>query len=417
VIVIPSVAKESRLFWIAASLTLLAMTLTTGCATVPARQAARAEVGVAFDRNGEIVSFADGVADPQTGRQVTVHDPVRVASLSKMVTTIGVLELVDEGKLDLTSDVSRWLGWPLRNPSFPDRPITLGMLLSHTSSVREHDDDYIIPLGKTLREAMADPKNWDPLHGPGDNYFRYTNFNFPIVGSIVERVTGERFDIWMRRNVLEPMDLDACYNWAMCSDSAVARAVELDYPTGKPQKDDLHGRRPDCPVFVKEHEPCDLALWRPGENGSLFSPQGGLRISAGGLARVGRMLLNGGTLDGVRILSPQAVETLVTQVWRFNGTNGQTDGGFYCSYGHATQQIPTPVPGCADDMGTLGRTLVGHAGDAYSMKSGIWLDRERGLGIAYFVTAVPEKAERGPGTAFTAAETHAFRRAYALLPH
>ena len=132
------------------------------------------------------------------------------------------------------------------------------------------------------------------------------------------------------------------------------------------------------------------------------------------------MLLNGGTLDGVQILTSQSVDTLMTQVWRFNGSNGNTkanvDPGFYCSYGHATQQIPTPVRGCADDMGTLGRTLVGHAGDAYGMKSGIWIDRARGLGIAYFVTGVPDNARRDDRSAFTAAEARAFRRTYALLP-
>ena len=385
------------------------------CATVRVEPPVNAEVGVAFDRTHEIASFADGIADPQSGRRVTADDPVRVASVSKLGTAIGVMKLVEQGKLDLTSDVSRWLGWSFRNPWFPDRPITLGMLLSHTSSVREHDDDYVIPLGGSLQAVMADPRNWDPQHGPGDNYFRYTNLNFPIVGSIVEKVTGERFDIWMRRNVLDPMKLDACYNWPTCSDATVARAVELDQG-GKPVKDDLHGRRPDCPVFIKDRDPCDLSLWKAGENGSLFSPQGGLRISARGLSRIGRMLLNGGTLDGVRILSPQSVETLLTQVWRFDGSNGVTDEGFYCSYGHATQQIPTRVPGCADDMGTRGATLVGHAGDAYGMKSGIWIDRARGVGIAYFVTGVPDKAAHGPGTAFTAAETHAFRRTYALLP-
>jgi len=295
------------------------------------------------------------------------------------------------------------------------------MLLSHTSSVREHDDDYVIPLGSSLQALMADPKNWDPQHGPGDNYFRYTNLNFPIVGSIVEKVTSERFDIWMRREVLEPMRLDACYNWPTCSDAMVARAVELDDPSGKPQKDDLHGRRPDCPVAVNDGEPCDLSRWHLGENGALFSPQGGLRISARGLARVGRMLLNGGTLDGVRILSPQSVEAMLTQVWRYDGHNGVTseggdDSGFYCSYGHATQQIPTPVPGCADDMGTRGAILVGHAGDAYGMKSGIWIDRARGRGIVYFMTGVPDKARRDERSAFTAAEARAFRRTYALLP-
>jgi CubicO group peptidase (beta-lactamase class C family) len=385
------------------------------CTSVQMEPPVNAEVGVAFDRNGEIASFADGIADPQSGRHVTPDDPVRVASISKLGTAIGVMKLVEAGKLDLDSDVSRWLGWSLRNPYFPDRPITLAMLLSHTSSVREHDDDYAIPLGHSLRDVMADPKNWDPKHGPGDNFFKYTNLNFPIVGSIVEKATGERFDIWMRRNVLEPMGLDACYNWPTCSDAMVARAVELDQD-GKPVKDDLHGARPACPVQVDAGERCDLTRWRLGENGSLFAPQGGLRISARGLSRVGRMLLDNGTLDGVQILSPASVQTLLTQVWRFDGSNGITDDGFYCSYGHATQQIPTPVRGCADDMGTRGRTLVGHAGDAYGMKSGVWIDRTRGVGIAYFVTGVPAVAAHGPGTAFTAAETHAFRRTYALIP-
>ena len=96
------------------------------CATVPSTAPpVHAEVGVAFDRSGELASFADGVADPRSGRRVTIDDPVRVASVSKMVTAIGVMKLIDEGKLDLTSDVSRWLGWRLRNPTFPDRPITL----------------------------------------------------------------------------------------------------------------------------------------------------------------------------------------------------------------------------------------------------------------------------------------------------
>jgi CubicO group peptidase (beta-lactamase class C family) len=389
-----------------------------GCATVPPpAPPVHAEVGVAFDRNSDIASFADGIADPQSGRRVTIDDPVRVASVSKMVTAIGVMKLVDEGKLDLSSDVSRWLGWNLRNPGFPDRPITLSMLLSHTASVREHDDDYVIPVGASLQQVMADPKNWDPQHGPGDGYFAYVNLNYPIVGSIVEKATGERFDIWMRREVLEPMRLDACFNWPTCSDAAMARAVELDTPEGKPVKDDLHGARPACPVFVKDGAPCDLGLWRPGENGSLFAPQGGLRISARGLARIGRMLLNGGTLDGVRILSPGAVEALVSQVWQYDGKNGATDGGFYCSAGNGTHRLPNRVPGCADDMGTRGATLVGHAGDAYGMKSGLWIDRSRGLGIAYFVTGVADPAPKAPDSAYTAAEVHAFRRTYWLLPY
>ena len=387
-----------------------------GCATVaPPEPPVRAQVGVAFDRNGELASFADGIADPEAGRRVTADDPVRVASISKLVVAIGVMKLVEQGQLELDRDVTAYLGWNLRNPNVSGGVVTLRMILSHTSSVRDHDDQYVIPLGSSLREVMADPKSWDPAHGPGAGYFTYSNLNFPIVGSAIEIVTGERFDIWMRRNILEPMKLDACYNWPACSDAAVARAVELDSPDGKPQKDDLHGQRPACPVFVSEGAPCDLTRWSLGDNGSLFAPQGGLRISARGLARVGRLLLNGGTIDGVRIISPQSVDLLLTQIWRFDGSNGSTEKGFYCSYGLATQQIPTRARGCADDMGTGGAILVGHAGDAYGMKAGLWIDRARGRGIAYFVTGVPDQARRDDRSAFTAAEARAFRRAYALL--
>jgi CubicO group peptidase (beta-lactamase class C family) len=290
------------------------------------------------------------------------------------------------------------------------------MLLAHTASVREHDDDYVIPLGGSLQAVMRDPRNWDAQHGPVENYFGYANLNYPIVGSIIEQVTGERFDLWMRREVLEPMKLDACFNWATCSEAAIGRAVELDGSDGKPLKDDLHGLRPACPVFVAEGDSCDLSRWKLGENGALFAPQGGLRISARGLARIGRMLLDRGSLDGVRILSPQAVDMLLTQTWRFNGANGVTDGGFYCSAGNGSHQVPNRVSGCLDDLGTQGAILVGHAGDAYGLKSGLWIDRARRRGFAYFVTGLADPAPKAPGSAYSAAEVRTFRRTYALLP-
>ena len=307
---------------------LIALALA-GCVTVPVEPPPKVEVGVAFDRNGELASFAEGLADPKSRRVVTADDPVRVASISKLVVAIGVMQLAEAGKLDLDRDVSDYLGWNFRNPAFPDRPISLRLLLSHTSSVRDHDDQYAIPLGHSVRETMADPRSWDIMHGPGENYFTYANMNFPIVASIVERVTGERFDVWMRAHVLEPMNLDACYNWPTCSDAAVAHAVELDGPDGKPQKDDLHGVRPSCPVLVVDGESCDLSRWKLGENGSLFAPQGGLRISMRGLARVGRMLLNGGTLDGIHILSRRRAKIVGAGVG-FDQNNGATEHGFYC---------------------------------------------------------------------------------------
>ena len=394
-------------------LAFAAATAVAGCTSIQLPPAPRAQAGVAFDRHGEIDAFAEGIADPQSGRAVTPDDPARVASVSKLVVAVGVMKLVEAGKLDLDSDVSRWLGWQLRNPAFRDRPVTLRQLLSHTSSVRDHDDQYAIALGGTVQAEMTGPKSWDLKHGPGDAYFTYSNMNFPIVASIVEKVTGERFDKWMRANVLDPMKIDACYNWPTCSDEAVARAVELDMADGKPVKDDLHGKRPDCPVYINEGDSCELESWRPGENGALYAPQGGLRISVRGLGRVGRMLLNEGTLDGARILSPQSVAAMFEPVWRYNGSNGDTDHGFYCTYGLATQTIPTTVAGCDDKPVSDNLIRMGHAGDAYGLRSGLWLDRARGTGVAFFVTGLGDDPPRGR-SAFRATEELAFSHALSL---
>lgn len=394
---------------------LLSVALVAGCATFPPKddREAGAEVGVAFDRSGERGSYAQGLADPATGRMATVNDPVRIASVSKLVVAIGVLKLVEQRRLSLDQDVSAYLGWKLRNPAFPDRAISLRMLLSHTGSVRDHDDQYAIPFGGSLRSVMSDPRSWDAEHAPGAGYFAYANMNFPIVGSVVERVTGERFDIWMHREVLEPLKLDACFNWPTCSDVAVTRAVVLTQD-GAVIRDDLRGQRPACPVFVRDGEPCDLTAWKPGDNGALFSPQGGLRISARDLARVGRMLLNGGELDGVRVLSETSVAELLRPQWRYNGSNGVTENGFTCSYGLASHQLSTGQDRCRDDPAGDGRARVGHAGEAYGLRSGLWIDPAAGTGVAYFRTGLAVDTPAGR-TAFRAAEEAAFRRSLRLL--
>ncbi|MGI8611047.1 MAG: serine hydrolase domain-containing protein [Sphingomicrobium sp.] len=387
-----------------------------GCASVPDRVPSSADpvaqVGVAFDRSGEVGSFAKGFADPRSGRAITPDDPARVASITKLVVAIGVMRLVEQRRLDLDSDVSAKLGWTLRNPAFPRRPISLRMLLSHTSSVRDGIDYWAIPLGASIKDAMADHKAWDERH-PAAAYFTYANLNYPIIASIVERVTGKRFDRWMLAEVLEPMKLDACLNWAGCSEKTISRAVVL-MQDGKAVRDDLGGKPPDCLVLPGKDGICDLSKWRAGENGALFSPQGGLRISARGLAQIGRMLLNGGSLDGVRILSSHSVDTLLAPAWRFDGSNGETDNGFYCSYGLASQQIPTAVPGCNDDPAGDGIPRVGHAGDAYGLRSGLWIDRASGTGVAYFVTGLAESPPRGR-SAYRAAEEAALKRTLGLL--
>lgn len=344
-----------------------------------------------------------GYSDPASRRIATADDPVRIASVSKLVTALGVMRLVEEGKLDLDRDVSDWLGWSLRNPGFPDVPITLRMLLSHQSSLTD-DADYIIPLGETLEGWVNNPRVWDAGHRPG-SYFRYTNLNFPVVASVMEKASGERFDRLMARLVFTPLSLDACLNWTTCSDAAVARAVVLTDGQGNVRRDALKGVRPACPVVPASDGSCDLSSYRPGTNGALFSPHGGVRISMLNLARIGKMILHGG--EG--FLSPASIATLIGPEWRFDGKNGETEKGFNCTFGLAVQTLATTRAGCRDDPFGDGFRRIGHAGEAYGLRSGLWIDRTNGTGIAFFVSAIPDDAPAGQ-SAFTAAEEAVLRR-------
>ena len=113
----------------------------------------------------------------------------------------------------------------------------------------------------TLQQALADPAAFDAEHPPGA-YFRYANLNFPVIASIMERASGERFDRLMARLVLEPLGLDACFNWTTCSDAAVARAVVLYEPDGSVIRDDLGGRRPGLPGARAGGRACELDGYR-----------------------------------------------------------------------------------------------------------------------------------------------------------
>lgn len=369
-----------------------------------------ATVRVAFDRDGITGTRVHGLADKTTGRKITADDPVRIASISKLVTSLGVMRLVEAGRLNLDTDASELLGWRLRNPAFPQTPITLRLLLSHRSSLTDRAGYWQTPLGGKLRDIIADPRAWDSAHAPG-TYFRYTNLNFPLVAQIMERAAGERFDELMERLVLQPLGIDGCFNWDRCDAATAARAVVLYDTDGKPVKDDNHGRKPDCPVIPASDGHCDLSQWRAGDNGALFSPQGGLRISAHGLVRIGRVLLGNGSIDGTRLLKPESVQAMITPQWRYQPGNGLTyeedtgdiDPGFFCRYGLAVQTLATPVQGCRDDPFGDGVARVGHSGSAYGLQAGVWVDRKSGTGVVWFATGMPD-GRAGGKSAFSAVE-------------
>jgi CubicO group peptidase (beta-lactamase class C family) len=95
--------------------------------------------------------------------------------------------------------------------------------------------------------------------------------------------------------------------------------------------------------------------------------------------------------------------------WRFDGANGETERGFYCGYGLAVQIVPNATAGCRDDLFGDGRRMLGHAGDAYGVRSGLWIDPAQGVGIAYFATGNGADPPRGR-SAYRAIEENLARR-------
>jgi CubicO group peptidase (beta-lactamase class C family) len=302
------------------------------------------------------------------------------------------------------------LGWKLRNPAFPDRKITLRLLLSHTASLTDGAGYWQVPLDGEFRKLLDDPKAWDTAHAPG-SYWRYANVGFPLIGAVMERATGERLDLLMQRLVIKPLGLHACYSWPSCDDATAARAVVL-YREGKPILDDNQGKKPACGITKASDGSCDLAMWRAGKATNVFGPQGGLRISAAGLSKIGRLLLGDGMVDGVRLLTPESVRAMIGPEWSLKDGNGLTieeddpiraTEGFTCRYGLAVHTLASGLPECGDNPFGDGVPRVGHSGNAYGLLAGLWVDRKAGTGVVYFSTG-NDKPEAGERSAFSRIE-------------
>jgi len=368
-----------------------------------------ASVVVAFDREGLRPLIVEGLANKDSGRAVAANDPVRIASISKLIMALTALRLMDEGKLDLERDVSDYLGWTLRSPYHPQVPVTLAHLLSHRAGLSDAAG-YIIPLGESLEAKLAEPAAWRDTGPPGEAAFEYANLGSPLVATALEAASGERYDALLERLVFAPLGITACVNWTRCDEATKARAVTLYRHTGEVARDDPADL--ECPIPVAEGQACTLDDYVPGTNASVFSPQGGVRIGMVDLAKIGQAMLRA---EETGFLTEKAL--LIWMYAMINTVNSETRGeaaAGFCGYGLGAY-IRHNSPPCRDDLFADGQERIGHGGEAYGLRSGLWFDLGGGTGFAYFITEVPPPSGVVETSASDPREQALIARARALM--
>ena len=327
--------------------------------------------------------------DGSAERPMARDSRFRIASVSKPFTVFTLLQLMEQGKLDLDADIGDYLGFRLRNPHFPDVPITSRMLASHTSSLRDGKVYCISPERSVAEFFSPEGDYWEdgahfapPGQAPGA-YFSYCNLNYGLLGTIIEAVTGERFDLYQKAHILRQLDTHADYvpgNFSREEFEKLGTIYQKKDATGNwnengpwhGKADDYGGIQPprdtvflQNPYAEEVREACRLDDYRPGRNATPFSPAGGLRISCEELSHALEMWMNDGNYRGEQVLSPDSVRLMASSQWTYDPArrNGSDYGGSILSYGLGAYRMA----GASSARLCRDREIdfVGHTGEAF----------------------------------------------------
>lgn len=359
------------------------------------------------------VAFSQGygMRDIERNLSVNAETKFRIASISKLITAMAIMQLYERGLFKLNDDVSQYLGFELKNPGFSNKSISFKMLLSHTSSLRDGSgydrflmDSYSKNPPPVLKQLLVpggayySSDMFDASYGPDRGYFQYANINFGVLGTLVERLSGERFDLYCKKYLFEPLDLTASFNVRDLPDiNDLAVLYRKSGSSWVPQFDHYRG------VYPPER---DLSGYVIGENGVIFSPQGGLRISANDLAKLMMVHLNGGSYRGIKILADSTVNRMHEVVWRYNGSNGDSYYGIFKTYGLGNHTTTDLLPG---------QQLIGHPGEAYGLISDCYFSKIGKYGIIFITNG--GQWGQGQYSGWYNVEEDVFKTCFAQLPN
>lgn len=317
-------------------------------------------LSVAVVKNNEIIySKSYGKKNVETNSTIERQDIFRIASISKSFTATAIMQLIEAGKLNLDDDVSDLIGFKVSNPYFPNRAITLKMLLSHTSSINDKEGyfnlDFINP------SENIDWKKCYNNYEPGSTY-EYCNLNFNMLGTIVERISGYRFDKYIQEKILEPLDLYGGYYSDLLDSNRFITLYEYDHTSSK--------YNPSPAAYTKIGSRIDD--YKMGYSTPIFSPTGGMKISANDLAIYMIMHMNKGTYKGIEIISRESSEEMQSAVLNNYGLALMTSENF----------IPNII-------------MKGHTGNAYGLYSAMFFQPKDNYGFVVITNGSDGKETNG----------------------
>lgn len=345
-------------------------------------------------------------------RQLNIDDQTkfRIASISKAITATGLMLLVDQGHVDLSADISTYLGFEARNPAYPNMPITVEMVASHRSSIQD-GSGYTGFLGATTSATGTTPSISSVLVPGGSHYttniwrteqpgthFAYSNLNFGVVATIIEAASGQRFDAFMETHLFQPLGLTCTYNVANLPDIDDLAVLYRNQSGWNPQVDNFQGNPPAQP---------NLPDYVPGTNGSRFGPQGGLRASTTDMARLMLLHLNDGfdLETTTQLISTETMQLMHTPVWTFNGSNGDNYWNLFNQWGLGIQQTTNAPMG---DIVVPGVPMLGHPGEAYGLISDWYFSKDLNAGFVFMTNGSWNGYSFGTTSAFYTLEEQVF---------
>ena len=254
-------------------------------------------------KKDRVVSFeAVGYRDVESKTAMTVDTIFDIRSMTKPVTAIGIMILMEEGRLALNDPVEMYLP-EFKNSAFQGergpRPITIRQLLTHTAGLALYklpvSDEMPVKRNQTLAEYVSLLAKQTPEYEPGTKH-RYSSGGFAILGRIIEVVSGMAFDQFIAQRVFVPLGMkDSSFFYPFAKQGRVASIYRMQ--NGKLSKwEELMG-------YSRK------AVY-PG-------PEFGMYSTASDLAALSQMMLNGGIYKGRRILS-----RLSAQLMTMNQTLG-----------------------------------------------------------------------------------------------